>query len=736
MTTHKRWPLAALRRAVARSFSSSSTASTTTDAASATFPLKNVTRSNFDSVLSELRSHVRAADFVAIDLEMTGITSAPWRESFEFDRFDIRYLKVRDSADKFAVLQFGVCPFRWEPLKQSFIAHPHNFFVFPRQEIPLGGQSYEFLCQTSSMDFLAKYQFDFNACINEGISFLSRRQEEEALRRLKHGLMDSWQDSSECTDIPLVRVADVLFTERMKKKLSEWRDGLLQNRDGGLQYQSHSNESKQQLQTVFFEMRPALSLTGFTSHQLKLIKMVTKKHFKDLSYVHKSNEISSQELVVYTDSESDKDLLMKMMKDGHYKQAQRNIKDAVGFRHVVDLLSSESKLIVGHNCFLDIAHISRKFLGPLPPTAEEFVSSINKYLPHIIDTKILLNADNILQQQMKRARTTLSSAFSILCPEIAHGSKSSMLPHQPCVKVEVQVDDLRSSNWNSGAKHEAGYDAFMTGCIFAQACSHLGVEFSPSRNLAQNEKLQKHINLLYLTWTNGVIIDLRTGNRITESLGANLKKKFPPILFENIILIWGFPSKLKAREIRECISKVFGPRSVTTIYHIDPTAVFVQFSKPELVSDFLTLKEVLEKNNDLITELHPLSKLLEGGNTGAASYEAYKEICSSPIAKILFADQAEAVGIKWKTKLVVPQIEVETQEHASSGPESTAKTESDVAGESETAEEVRDSEENNPPCGRFMNGEKNNPPYRRFMSDKNIDSLFADEVKHIRTVKY
>lgn len=37
---------------------------------------------------------------------------------------------------------------------------------------------------------------------------------------------------------------------------------------------------------------------------------VTKKHFKDLAYVRGSNEISLQELIVYTDSESDKDLLM------------------------------------------------------------------------------------------------------------------------------------------------------------------------------------------------------------------------------------------------------------------------------------------------------------------------------------------------------------------------------------------------------------------------------------------
>jgi len=30
------------------------------------------------------------------------------------------------------------------------------------------------------------------------------------------------------------------------------------------------------------------------------------------------------------------------------------IQAAVGFRHVIDLLSSEQKLIVGHNCFLGI----------------------------------------------------------------------------------------------------------------------------------------------------------------------------------------------------------------------------------------------------------------------------------------------------------------------------------------------------------------------------------------------
>ncbi|XP_044473321.1 poly(A)-specific ribonuclease PARN isoform X2 [Mangifera indica] len=484
-------------------------------------------------------------------------------------------------------------------------------------------------------------------------------------------LFDSWRDLKEAREMQLVNIADVLFTERMKNRLREWHDRLLRDRNGKSEFQGSLNDSKQQFQTIFCKMRPAVSLNGFTSHQLKLIQSVVNKHFKDLVYVRVSGENScSQQLVVYTDSDDDKKLFMKEMKDERNRDIEMKIRAAIGFRHVIDCLSSEKKLIVGHNCFLDVAHIYDKFLGALPLTAEEFISSVNKYFPHIIDTKILLNSNNLLLQRMKKSSTSLSSAFSILCPQSALGSKSSHLLVQQRVKVEVEVDDMRSSNWNSGVKHEAGYDAFMTGCVFAQACSHLGIDFtlhSSSENLALNEKLQKHINLLYLSWTNGDIINLSTGKRSSLSLvSSNKKYQYPLILFSHIVLIWGFPSKLKAWEIRECISKALGSTSVTTVYHIDETAVFVQFRKKEMVPQFLELKESLEKSNDTVLVLHPLAKLLEGGNTRASSYEIYKEICSSPISKVLFADQAAAVGIKWKTKLVESKVEVGAQDNSKS----------------------------------------------------------------------
>ncbi|KAJ6751816.1 hypothetical protein OIU85_002251 [Salix viminalis] len=424
---------------------------------SSSFPLKHVTQSNFESAVADLKTHLKAADFVAIDLEMTGVASAPWRESLEFDRFDVKYLKVKDSAEKFAVVQFGVCPFRWDPLRLSFIAHPHNFYIFPRQEVPTDSSSCEFLCQTTSMDFLAKYHFDFNTCIRQGVSYLSRWQEDEALRRLNLRYEDEL--SEQARDVPLFSITDILFSERMKNRLREWRDGLLKDTSGGSQLEgSFLNDPNQQFQNIFYKMRPALSLNGFTSHQLRLIQSVTKKHFKDLAFVRVEGESScSQQLVVYTDSESDRDLLKKEVMDDYRRQAEMKIKAAIGFRHVIDLLSSEKKLIIGHNCFLDLAHVHSKFLGPLPLEAEEFVHSVNKCFPYIIDTKILLNTNNILKQRMNKSKTSLSSAFLSLCPQIAFASNESCnLTFSSSVKVEVQLDDTRSSSWISGVKHEAG----------------------------------------------------------------------------------------------------------------------------------------------------------------------------------------------------------------------------------------------------------------------------------------
>ncbi|KAL4185730.1 hypothetical protein AMTRI_Chr10g232160 [Amborella trichopoda] len=630
-----------------------------------TISIKKVTRNNFTSSFEELRHHVREADFVALDLEMSGITSAPWRESFEFDHSTIRYLKIKDSAEKFAVVQFGVCPFRYDNSTKTLIAYPHSFYIFPRKELPIDFPSCEFLCQTTSIEFLARHQFDFNACIHEGISYLSRAQEAEALHQL--GLADvdhlpySECNPKETREMPLVSFGDILFTERMKIKLSEWRDSLLRNQNCDYHFEENSSNCKLQFRTDFFKMRPSLLLSGFSSHQLRLIQQVIRKHFDDLAFIRINDENSlSQNRIVYTDWKDDRAKLMEEVRKDMQKVTKSKVDAAVGFRHVIDLLSSEGKVIVGHNCLLDIAHVHSKFLGPLPSTLAEFASSIHKLLPYIIDTKRLLISELAIQRLMKKTGTSLSSAFSFLCSQMVSSSDTSSSNSRPFFKVEVLTDEESSSNQsNPGAKHEAGYDAFMTGCVFAQICHLLGIDFSiyKGSDVVEHEKLQKHLNLLYLGWNSGTMVDMKTGQEIAHSTVTNLKKRFPKIQFSNIVLVWGFQKKFKPWEMKDIVTKVLGISSVTSVFYLDETAAFVQFSKEQYVQDFLVLKDTVERESGPLSVLHPLGKLLEGGNTRAAKYDIYKEICSSPLSRVLFADQTEAMGIKWKTKVEIQKLE-------------------------------------------------------------------------------
>ncbi|KAK9121325.1 hypothetical protein Syun_018942 [Stephania yunnanensis] len=615
------------------------------------FSVKKITRKNFNSALSDLRRQVREADFLSVDLEMTGITTAPWRESFVFDRLDILYLKIKDSVENFAAVQFGVCPFRWDASKDCFIAYPYTFYIFPRKELQFDAPVYEFLCQTASVEFLAKYQFDFNACIREGISYLSRAQEATALSRLNSSNQDKESSNEgwrlkEGGDAELVSIADILFTERMKERISQWRDSLLTNTKG-VQSEENSNDSNSKFLTVFFKMRPSIRLDGFTSHQHKLIQQVIRKHFKDLAYVRTVDDNSlKQKLLVYTDSDEDRRLLTKEVKTDLCKGAELKLNAAVGFRHVVDLLSSEGKLVVGHNCFLDIAHIYNKFIGPLPSTVEEFATLVNKVFPFIIDTKYLLKADNAIKNLMKRNSTSLSSAFLYLCPQFASLPSSPLLPMQSSVKVEVEVDDMSSSDWNSGTKHEAGYDAIMTGCVFAQVCCHIGVDFkacSPLEGFIHNEKLQKYLNYVYISGQDGAIIDLKSGKQFPEpfDLYDRLRQR-NTVVFQNIVLLWGFHSNFKPKDMKECLTKVFGLGSVTSVYYLDETAAFVQFSKEELVSDFLALKETLEKANDVIS-------LFYITNFHASQLNMYCHFTSALIRRKLSRDHMSLSGFIRKT---------------------------------------------------------------------------------------
>ncbi|KVI05741.1 hypothetical protein Ccrd_015897 [Cynara cardunculus var. scolymus] len=156
----------------------------------------------------------------------------------------------------------------------------------------------------------------------------------------------------------------------------------------------------------------------------------------------------------------------------------------------------------------------------------------------------------------------------------------------------IKLNGFTSRHLRLIKSHEAGYDVVMTGCIFAQACNHLDIDFYSHSVLMKEEKLQKYINLLYLSWTCGDI----NYNRIFSI--QDFQNPTPKDFVSKYCHDLGFPCKLKATEIKGSLCKVVGLTTGTSVDHLDKIDVFVQFSKFELVSNFLELKAIIEKKND------------------------------------------------------------------------------------------------------------------------------------------
>jgi poly(A)-specific ribonuclease len=70
-------------------------------------------------------------------------------------------------------------------------------------------------------------------------------------------------------------------------------------------------------------------------------------------------------------------------------EVDRELRNAVGFRRILDALIALKKPIVGHNCLLDFLHIHDKLMGKLPATLDDFTSGLHEAFPRIFDSKVI-----------------------------------------------------------------------------------------------------------------------------------------------------------------------------------------------------------------------------------------------------------------------------------------------------------------------------------------------------------
>uniref|UniRef100_A0A8C0E3E2 Poly(A)-specific ribonuclease PARN n=1 Tax=Balaenoptera musculus TaxID=9771 RepID=A0A8C0E3E2_BALMU len=139
-----------------------------------------IIRSNFKSNLHKVYQAIEEADFFAIDGEFSGISDGPSVTALTngFDTPEERYQKLKKHSMDFLLFQFGLCTFKYDYTDSKYITKSFNFYVFPK---PFNRSSpdVKFVCQSSSIDFLASQGFDFNKVFRNGIPYLNQEEERQ-----------------------------------------------------------------------------------------------------------------------------------------------------------------------------------------------------------------------------------------------------------------------------------------------------------------------------------------------------------------------------------------------------------------------------------------------------------------------------------------------------------------------------------------------------------------------------
>nr|XP_020667614.1 poly(A)-specific ribonuclease PARN isoform X2 [Pogona vitticeps] len=403
-----------------------------------------ITRSNFKDNLSKVYKAIEEADFLAIDGEFSGISDGPSVSALTngFDTPEERYQKLKKHSMDFLLFQFGLCTFKYDHTESKYVTKSFNFYIFPK---PFNRTSpdVKFVCQSSSIDFLANQGFDFNKVFRNGIPYLNQEEERQLReqydekRSQANGVGALSYVSPNATKCPVTVPED---QKKFIEKVVERIDALWQNED-----------------------TPSLQLEPCTGFQRKLIyQTLSWKYPKGIHVETLETEKKERYIIVSKVDEEER----------KRREQQKQVKE-------------QGKLVVGHNMLLDVMHTIHQFYCPLPEDLNEFKELTTCVFPRLLDTKLMAST-----QPFKDIINNTSLA------ELEKRLKET--PFSP-PKVE-SAEGFPSYNTASEQLHEAGYDAYITGLCFISMANYLGSFLSPPKNhvSARSKLIEPFFNKLFL----------------------------------------------------------------------------------------------------------------------------------------------------------------------------------------------------------------------------------------------
>ncbi|XP_070617622.1 poly(A)-specific ribonuclease PARN isoform X2 [Erythrolamprus reginae] len=472
-----------------------------------------ITRASFKSALGAVYEAVEEADFLAIDGEFSGISDGPSVSALTngFDTPEERYQKLRKHSMDFLLFQFGLCTFKYDHAESKT------------------SPDVKFVCQSSSIDFLANQGFDFNKVFRNGIPYLNQEEERQLReqydekRSQANGLGGLAYMSPGAAKPPSVVPED---QKKFIEKVVERIEDLLKN-----------------------EGNSTVQLEPCTGFQRKLIyQTLSWKYPKGLHVETLETEKKERYMIISKVDEEER----RRREQEKQAREQEELKDAVGFSRVIHALANSGKLVVGHNMLLDVMHTIHQFYCSLPEDFNEFKELATCVFPRLLDTKLMAS----------------TQPFKEIIKNTSLAELEKRLKETPFSPPRVEsAEGFPSYDTASEQLHEAGYDAYITGLCFISMANFLGSFVSPPENhvSAGSKLMEPFFNKLFLMR----VLDIPYLNLE----GPDLQPKRDHVLYVT------FPKEWKTSDLYQLFS-AFGNIHVCWI---DDTSAFVSLSQPEQV---------------------------------------------------------------------------------------------------------------------------------------------------------
>ncbi|KAI7889260.1 ribonuclease H-like domain-containing protein [Mucor mucedo] len=392
-----------------------------------------ISRQQFAQKLSAIEKAIQESDVIAIDTELSGL-HRPFTPVRLYSMKD-RYVEYKEASERFLIIQFGMCTFKWDQPSGRYIAKPFNFYIFPTSITGQVQTNRVFQTQAQAFDFLVKQSFDFNKWVYQGIPYMTRQEEKVYVAQAQNKLNDVMPD------IP-IDDKEVDFMKAATTKIEAW----LAEKDP--------------------QDPEGVNINAKNAYQRRLIYQQVRK-YPGLTAVGMPGFIRAQKFTEKQHEERNKEKLEKFEKD---------LTTAIGFRKVIDMISESGKIVVGHNMLLDVCHMIGQFVEPLPETLEEFKTLSHRIFPNMIDTKNMCSSEPELRSVFGTS-TALEQLRFETNKEAYSNPRIDMHPAFPRYLTEMA--------------HEAGYDAFMTGAVFLKLTSYLDKCRNPEKFPEKVEEEEK-----------------------------------------------------------------------------------------------------------------------------------------------------------------------------------------------------------------------------------------------------